>query len=142
VKSLHFWRIVDRSLSSISSSSLSLFSLCRARRLHRPCARAPAGPRRSFARHVPLLHHARRFPASAGPLLTPARHAAVARAATRAAELASSYSTCAVLLLALKLAQESLSTSFTHSTALHYLSFLPPLKYSCWSSAAAPARRR
>jgi hypothetical protein len=55
--------------------------------------------------------------------------------------LVSSCFTCAVLLLALKLAQESLSISFTHSTTQHCFSFLPPLDHPRRSSAAASARR-
>jgi hypothetical protein len=129
-------------LSSTSSSSLSLFSLCQPCRPHRPFPE-PQLPRAALPpRHVPLLHRARHFPASAGPLPTPPRRAATARAAMRAAELASSCFTRAVFLLALKLPQESLLTSFTRSTTPHYLSFLPPLDYSCRSSVATSARRR
>jgi hypothetical protein len=81
-------------------------------------------------------------PTLAGPLLAPPRCAAAAQAATHAAGLASSCFTCAVLLLVLKLARESLSTSFTHSTMQHCFFFLPPLDYPHRSSAAAPAHRR
>jgi hypothetical protein len=142
VESLHFWRTANWSSFVYLQSSSLCFSLRHPCHLRRPCARAPAAPRHPSSSHVPSQHSARRSQPCAGPLPTPPRHAAVARAATRAAELASSCSTCAVLLLALKLAQVSLSTSFTHSTAPHYLSFLPPLEYSRRSSAAASARRR
>jgi hypothetical protein len=89
-----------------------------------------------------LLRLARRLP---GPALAsprsstshrrrPSRHAVTG--------LASSSFARAVHLLALKLAQESLSTSFTQSTAQHCFFSLPPLKYPRRSTAAASVRRR
>jgi hypothetical protein len=141
VESLHFWRIADRSLSSTSSSSLSLFSLCRPRRPRRPFPE-PQLPRAALPCTTCLSCTA---PAASRPLLAPSSPLHVAPPPLeppRAPMLASSYFTCIVFLLALKLAQESLSTSFTRSTAPHYLSFLPPLDYSSQSSTAASARRR
>jgi hypothetical protein len=99
-------------------------------------------PRRSSPHHVPSSAHARRSPPHAGPLPAPPRRAAAARVATHGAGLASNCFARAVLLLVLKLAQESLSTSFTHSTTQHCFFFLSPLDYPRWSSASAPARCR
>jgi hypothetical protein len=139
---LYFWRIADRSLSSTSSSSLSLFSLCRPRRPRRPFPE-PQLPRAALPYATCLSCTA---PAASGPLLAPSLPLHVASPPPEPPStppmLASSCFTHAVFLLALKLAQEFLSTSFTHSTAPHYLSFLPPLDYSRRSSAAALARHR
>jgi hypothetical protein len=98
--------------------------------------------RRSSPRHVPSSAAPAAHPTRAGPLLAPSRRAATTRATMHATGLASRCFARAVLLLVLKLAQESLLTSFTHSTMQHCFFFLPPLNYPRRSSTAASAHHR
>jgi hypothetical protein len=88
--------------------------------------RAPAAPRRLSSRHVPLLHPARRFPASTSPLLAPPRRAAVVRAATRAAEVASTCSCPPCLFLNLKHVLELPTNSLLPSRTCISTAFLFP----------------
>jgi hypothetical protein len=83
VRTLHFWRITDRSSSSSSSPGSSVSSLCRPRRPRRPLSQGPAAPaplliapraRLSFSRRFPGLALA--FPGrSASHRRRPSRHA-------------------------------------------------------------------
>jgi hypothetical protein len=147
VESLPFWKIADQSLSSTSSPSSLCSSLCPTPPPSPANFPSPAAPRRSSLRHVPLLHRARCFPASAGPPLAPPRRTAAARACHAPRQLPAAVPACPCPLLDLKHVPElpvnSLLPSRTHiSTA-----FLLPERYaslelrcsSCSMSSATSA---
>jgi hypothetical protein len=142
VESLHFWKNCRLVLVVYLQPLPLSISLCARPPPSLAAFSSPSCPAPLVSAPCALQRRARRSPPRASPLPAPPCRAAATRAATHAARLASSCFACTVLLLVLKLAEESLSTSFTHSTTQHCFFFLPPLDYPCRSSAAASVRRR